>query len=265
MLRCKPFACITLLLLLITAGCKKDPNNENGLLLKLTPDNVTGKSGRTVEATLSIVSTTPVKSIVIYKTINLKRDNTYGGSGTETVSPTSTGTNTYEYKFTYQLQGEEVDKLVGFNFHVENNNGVAAEKDLTVNTTTSGQQIMYSRKWKLLSRMWISVTPPAEDMKECEKDNVYSWNEDSTYNVNFGSNACTFDGFNVFDRWELSEDEKTLTQVYHSLFDPSAITTETYTIKTLTSTKIVMSQLIDLTVFGLTDHEEFESTFEPAP
>jgi hypothetical protein len=33
----------------------------------------------------------------------------------------------------------------------------------------------------------------------------------------------------------------------------------------LTSTKIVMSQLIDLTVFGLTDHEEFESTFEPAP
>jgi hypothetical protein len=69
----------------------------------------------------------------------------------------------------------------------------------------------------------------------------------------------------VFDRWELSEDEKTLTQVYHSLFDPSAITTETYTIKTLTSTKIVMSQLIDLTVFGLTDHEEFESTFEPAP
>jgi len=65
MLRCKPFACITLLLLLIAAGCKKDSNNENGLLLKLTPDNVTGKSGRTVEATLSIVSTTPVKSIVI--------------------------------------------------------------------------------------------------------------------------------------------------------------------------------------------------------
>ncbi|PVD50258.1 hypothetical protein DC498_20660 [Terrimonas sp.] len=265
MLRCKPFACITLLLLLTAAGCKKDSNNENGLLLKLTPDNVTGKSGRIVEATLSITSATPVKSIVIYKTINLKRDNTFGGSGTETVSPVSTGTDTYEYKFTYQLLGEEVDKLVGFNFHVENNNGSAAEKDLTVNTTTSGQQIMYSRKWKLISRMWISVTPPAEDMKECEKDDVYSWNEDSTYNINFGSNACTFDGFNVFDRWELSEDEKTLTQVYHSLFDPAAITTETYTVKTLTSTKIVMSQLIDLTVFGLTDHEEFESTFEPAP
>ncbi len=264
MLRCNLLLLLSGLLLVFT-GCQKNTDDKSGPLLRLTPDNVTGKSGRTIEATLFIESPRSVKNIVIYKTINLQRDNTYGGSGTETVVPVSTGNNTYEYHFSYQLQGEEVDKLVGFNFRVEDEAGGASEKDLTVNTTTSGQQIIYSRKWKLVSRMWISISPPAEDMKDCEKDNIFSWNEDSTYSVNFGTTPCDFDGFNVYDTWALSEDEKTFTQVYHSLFDPSNITTETFVVKSLTSTKLVMSQIIDLTVFGLTDKEEFESTFEPAP
>ena len=264
----QPLKFLTAILALVciaTTSCKKDEADPNLPVLKLTPDNVTGKSGRDIEATLYIHAPNGAKSVTMYKTINLVKDATFGGTGTVTAVPEDKGNNNYEYHFNYQLQGDEVDKLVGINFRFEDSKGITAEKDLTVNTTTSGQQIIYSRRWQLISRMWTSVSPAAEDMKGCEKDDIFSWNADSTYNVQFGTSACTYDGFNVFDRWELSEDEKTLTQVYHSLFDPSAITTETYTVKTLTRDKIVLVQLIDLTVFGLTDKEVFESTYVPVP
>lgn len=265
MLSIRTFAITLCSLVLLVTGCKKDDNDPNTPVLRLTPDNVTAKSGRTINTTLQISAPGGAKSVTMYKTINLQRDNTFGTAGTMTAVPVSTGGNNYEYKFSYQLEGTEVDKLVGINFRFEDNAGRVAEKDLTVNTITSGQQTIYSRKWKLVSRLWTSITPVTEDKQPCESDNVFTWNEDSTYNVAFGGSACTFDGFNVFDRWTLSEDEKTFTQVYHSLFDPAAITTETYTVKTLTKDKLVLVQLIDLTVFGLTDKEVFESTYEPVP
>ncbi|MDF2382709.1 hypothetical protein JMG10_14605 [Nostoc ellipsosporum NOK] len=259
------FTTLLLLSLLSMASCKKDSTDANTPVLSLTPDNVTGKSGRTIEAKLSIYAPNGAGKVKMYKTINLQRDNSFGNAGILEVTPVNLGENNYEYVFSYQLAADEVDKLVGINFRFEDSKGIGAEKDLTINTTTSGQQIMYSRRWKLISRMWTSVTPAVEDMKDCERDNTYIWKADSTYNVLFGTNPCTFDGFNVFDKWELSEDEKTLKQEYHSLFDPSNRTVETYTVLTLTRDKIVLQQLIDLTVFGLTDKEVFISTFEPIP
>ena len=256
-----------LVLLLIMAGCKKDKTDTTVPVLTLTPDNITGKAGRMIEATLFINAPNKAKEVVIYKTINLVKDPAYGNGGTLTAVPVSVGENQYEYHFSYELKGEEVEKLVGFNFRVMDEKGLAAEKDLTVNTTTSGQQIIYSRKWKLVSKMWTSVSPAVEDLKDCEKDDVYSWNKDSTYSVNFGALACTFDGFNVYDNWYLSEDEKTFTQIYHSLFDPANITKEEYRVKTLTKDKLVMEIFVDLSVFGppYTDKEVFTYTFEPVP
>lgn len=246
-------------------SCEKDKGDPNQPVLRLTPEKVTGKSGRTVEATLFIQAPNGPGKITMYKTVNLQRDNSFGGTGTITAQPQNTGDDTYVYTFTYQLQDDEVDQLVGINFRFEDSKGLAEEKDLTVSTTTSGQQIIYGRRWMLKSRLWTSVSPAVEDMQDCEKDNVFIWRSDSTYTVNFGTAACTFDGFNVFDRWELSEDEKTLTQEYYSLFDPSNRTVETYKVRSLSSERMVLEQLIDLTIFGLTDKEVFVSTYEPAP
>lgn len=263
MLPNKAFSVLLCLLMVSLFGCDKDEADPNRPILKLTPDNVTGKSGRDIEATLSITAPNGAKDVAIYKTINLKKDVDYG---TITVSPTDLGNNQYEYKFNYQLSPDEVDSLVGFNFRFTDAQGLAAEKDLTVNTTTSGQQIIYSRQWKLISRMWTSVNPNVEDIKDCDKDNVFIWNRDSTYTVNFGTSACTFDGFNVFDTWELSEDEKIFKQTYHSLFDPSAVTVEEYRVKTLSRDKLEMEIFVDLSVFGppYTDKEVFVYTFVPA-
>lgn len=254
-------------LLVIAGGCKKDSVDTTKPVLRLTPDNVTEKAGRIVEATLFITAPNGAKDLVVYKTVNLVKDNSYGGSGTITAVPVSVGDNKFEYHFTYELKGEEVEKLVGFNFKFTDSKSVSVEKDLTVNTTTSGQQIIYSRRWKLISRLWTSVSPAVEDLQECGKDDIYTWSKDSTYTVNFGSSACTYDGFNVFDKWVLSEDEKTFKQVYHSLFDPANITTEEYRVKTLTKDKLVMEIFVDLSVFGppYTDKEVFTYTFEPVP
>ncbi len=260
-------ALLSILLLITFTGCDKDEADPNFPVMRLTPDNVTGKSEQVIQATLTINAPNGAKDITIYKTVNLVRDAAFGGNGTMTVTPTAVSGNEYQYVFEYQLLPEEVDKLVGINFRFEDNQGNAVEKDLTVNTVASGRQIIFDRRWNLVSKIWTSVSPPIDDLKECEKDDVYHWRADSTYTVNFGSSACTFDGFNVFEEWSLSEDEKTMTMVYSSLFDPSNITRDVYTVRSLTRDRLVLEQLVDLSVFGppYTDKEVFVYTFEPLP
>lgn len=242
-------------------GCSSD-TDISSVILKLTPDKVQGKSGQSITATLNIDAINGLDKVVIYKTINLIKDETFGDV---VVTPELVKDNEYVYIFDYELSPNEVEKLVGFNFHVVDKNGNFAEKDLTVNTVMSGWQTIFTRKWKLDSRMWTTVSPEVEDIKNCEKDDVYTFNQDGTYDIDFGALACDFDGFNVYDSWELSEDEKTFTLVYHSIFDPSNITTDVYKVKMISSEKFVIWITMDLTIFGLTDKEVFESTFEALP
>ncbi len=249
--------CIVLLL----TSCKKDSTDPNLPVLKLYPVNVTGKSGQQIRDTLDIQAPNGAKTLVISKTINLVPDAAFG---TRTVTPESVGANLFRYIFTYTYQPEEVDKLVGINFHFEDEKGNAAEKDLTVNTTASGAQIIYSHKWKLTSKLWTTVDPVEENEQDCEKDNFFLYNRDSSITVNYGTQACLFDGFNIFDTWMLSEDEKTFTQTYHSVFDTTKITTEVYNVESLTKDKWVMDIALDLSAFGLGDHEVFVYTYESA-
>lgn len=261
----KAFPALLCILLFSLTGCDKDDIDPNQPVLRLTPDNITGKSEEAVQATLYITAPNGAKNVTIYKTINLQRDNNFGGSGTMTAVPELVSGNDYRYVFDYQLQPAEVDKLVGFNFRFEDNSGNAVEKDLTVNTIASGRQIIFDRRWMLVSKMWTSVTPVADDLQECEKDDIFHWRADSTYTRSFGSSGCTFDGFNVFETWSLSEDEKTMTMTYSSLFDPNNKTTDVFTVRSISRDRLIMEQIIDLTVFGLSDKEVFVYTYEPVP
>ncbi len=58
--------------------------------------------------------------------------------------------------FYYTLQRAEIDKLVGFNFKLTDNAGRVVEKDLTVHTEANAAEIIYSRKWKLVSKLRIT-------------------------------------------------------------------------------------------------------------
>lgn len=263
----RPYPLLTIALiggLFMMAGCKKDGTDPNMPVMQLSSDNVTGKSGKLIETTIDISIPDGFKELVITKGVNLVPDNVYG---TKKVTPTSTGNNQYQYKFTYTLSPDETDKLVGFNFRLTDNQGRAVEKDLTVNTVASAAQNIFSHKWLLRSKFQESGQPAVETITDCEKDDVFYWKRDSSITVNYGSSACTFDGFNVYDKWTLSDDEKTFKQVYHSLFDPTAITTETYTVRSVTKDRLVMTITLDLSWLGppYTDHELFVYTYDAVP
>ncbi|MEP6466203.1 MAG: hypothetical protein ABJB05_07840 [Parafilimonas sp.] len=252
-------SCIVSGAIIFTASCKKDSSDPNLPALKLHPVNVTGKSGQHVLDTLDIVAPYGVGKLVLSKTINLVPDETFG---MQTVTPVSTGANTFQYILDYTYEPDEVNKLVGINFHFEDAKGNVAEKDLTVNTIASASQIIYSHKWKLISKLWTTVTPQQENEQDCAKDDIYTYNADSTMGINYGAMACTFDGLNIYDKWYVSDDEKTFTDIYHSVFNPDQITTEVYNIESLTNDKWVMDIALDLSVFGLSDHEVFVYTYQ---
>lgn len=244
-------------------ACKKEKVETDLPLLRLAPDKVSGKSGFPVSTTLSGTVQNAVKNFYISKTINLKIDSSWGTNGVLAVTDLS-GQTSFDYTFNYTFKDEEVDKLVGFNYRIEDEKGKAAEKDLTVNTIASGAQIIASHPWKITSKIWKTDDPPSENLQECGKDDVFTYKRDSTILLNYGAAGCLFDGLNIYDKWTLSEDEKTFVQSYYSVFDPSKVTVETYSVISLTKDKWVMQIVLDLSVFGLSDHEVFEYTYEPA-
>lgn len=245
--------------ILIVASCKKDAVDPSLPVLKLKPVFVSGKTGQQFLDTLDIEAPNGIKTLVITKGINLVPDNVFGSV---TVTPESLGGNSYRYIFAYTYKPEEVDKLVGINFHFEDAKGNAAEKDLTINTEASAVQNIYSHTWKLTSTFWQTDDPPSEAITDCEKDNTWNYNSDSSITLNYGASGCLFDGFNIFDKWYLSEDEKFFTRIYHSVFDPTKITTEVYDVKSITKDKMVMQITLDLSAFGFSDHEVFVYTYQ---
>lgn len=257
----RPYSFLSMLVLAglcLFSSCKKDNADANAPVLNLSTDYITDKSGRTIDLTVNMTIPDGLKSLVITKGINLEPDNVFGS---KTVTPVSMGGNNYKYDFSYVLSPDETDKLVGFNFALADNAGRSVQKDLTVITVLSPYQIIFSKKWILKSKFWQGM---GEDIKPCEADDVYEWRRDSTMSINYSASACQFDGFNVYDKWTLSEDEKTFTQVYHALFDPSNITVEKYTVRSISSSRLVMEAVFDLTWLGFTDKEVFVYTFEPA-
>ena len=251
------------ILLLFIGSCKKNSVDTTIPVLKLKPDNITIKAGKTATTTLFITAPNGAKNVAIYKTINLKKDNTYGSAGLLTAVPASTASDSFVYNFTYNTNRDEIDKLVGFNFRFTDNKGNTSEKDLTVNTLASAYQTIYSRKWKPISKLWTSQSPAIENISDCEKDDTYRWNKDSTITINYGSSGCMFDGFNIYDKWTISDDEKTFKQIYHSVFDPTNITTEIYKVISVAPDKLVLQIYIDLSWLGLSNKEVFTYTFVP--
>lgn len=203
-------------------------------------------TGQEVEITATLPAGT--KSLTITKTVNLENDATYGTGGVLTVTPSGS-----EYQFVYVPVEADLDQLIGFTFRAESGDGSIQSSDLTLNVTLSPRDNLPKRKWLFKSKIYVDAGN-AEDIRECEKDNYIYFNEDGTvtndYGANTGTGDCGFDGFNVYDSWELSEDEKTFTMVYHNLFNPAQITTDVYRVNVLTTDRLELEIDIDLSWLG---------------
>jgi hypothetical protein len=252
---------MSLLIIISIYSCKKEKQTYNPAVT-LSNNNILGKSYQTETIKVSISSPVGIKSLIVTKGVNLKQDSSYGVNGVMTITPDTAGQKNWVYTFSYVLQPGEVGKLVGFNFRAVDQKGNASEKDLTVNTTVSGAQLLETYKWKLTNK--YDLTSNFQDYQDCETDDYYLFNTDGSMVYGYGAKACTFDGFNVYSGWKLSDDEKTLSITYSSVFNPAQVTTDVYTVKTLTKDQLVMDIYYDLSVFGLSNHELYEFTYTAA-
>jgi hypothetical protein len=256
--------CFALLATVCFVSCSDDDESSPAPTITLSEEEFSGKSGQDAEITVNIAAPAGLKNLKITKQINLTTDPSYGTNGVETITPAS-NPKTYEHTFTYTLSPDEVDQLVSFNFMAEDASGKTSEADLTINTTASGEQIIVSNGWKFKTKQNVTSGTPQDDLAECLKDDVFTYNADGTMAINYGANACQFDGFNEYTGWTLSEDEKTFTQTYRDVFNPAKVTTETYTVTKLTKDEMVLEIFFDLSDFGLSDNEKYVYTMQAVP
>ncbi len=265
------------LLLTVVMGCdeeKQGPQDffdNDGFKVELAADKAIGhgqyvlksESGQKVTVKVNVESPSGLTGFVIRKTKNLIPDPTFGTSGEMTIS---TSGNSFAYDFVYNTISSDVDQLIGFEFEAVNASGNKEVSDLKMQVTLSPRDNIPQKKWSLTSILQLT-DKNKEVINDCEKDNAILFNQDGTmvylYGKDTATGSCQFDGFNLYDKWSLSEDEKTFTISYQGLFNP-ATTVDSYKVQSLTTEELKLELEVDLTVFGL-GVERFLYTYKAGP
>lgn len=226
--------------------------------------SVKAESGDSVKVGIVLESTAPLTTLRITKTVNLALDTSFGTNGIKEVDISGTR---FEYNFSYHTDTADIDQLVGFTFEATNAAGEVEVSDLNLVVTLSPRDNLPMRRWALTSILHVNEDNQ-EVIKECEKDNSLLLNADSTmvmdYGADTGSPGCDFDGFNVYTKWYLSEDEKAFTWEYYGIFSPATTVIESFEVQTLTTEVLAYEQTVDLTALGL-GIETFLYIYEATP
>lgn len=260
-------------------GCEPDEQTpedfyyNDGFTVALSADRSIGKgqysrkleSGEQVNVTVDVQSESPLTGLKITKTVNLAVDPTFGNNGSLEVDASG---SSLSYDFSYTADTADIDELVGFTFEATNASGETEVSDLTLVVTLSPRDNLPMRRWELTSILHVN-NENAEVIKECETDNALLLNADSTLVMDYGDDTgagdCVFDGFKVYTKWYLSEDEKTFVQEYVDLFGPpDVIKQEVFEVETLTTEKLGLLLTVDLTELGL-GIETYLYTYTAAP
>ncbi len=267
----------TVILLTITLGCdeeKQGPSDffdNDGFKIEIAADKALGhgqyvlkkESGQKVNVKVNVESPTGLTTLKVRKTKNLIPDATFGTNGEMTVSISG---NSFSYDFTYNTLSSDVNQLIGFAFEAVNASGAREVSDLNMQVTLSPRDNIPTKKWNLTSILQLT-DKNKEVINDCEKDNSILFNQDGSLQFLYGTDtavgSCQFDGFNVYDKWVLSEDQKTFTITYHGLFNPAA-TVDTYAVRSLTNDELKLELTVDLSVFGL-GIETFLYTYKAGP
>lgn len=247
------------------ASCDKDDDSKPAPTITLSDNDFTGKIGETATVTATIVAPEGLKSLTITKYLGTTVDATYGTNGSKTVTHES-------HTETYELNEEGLDTPVRFKFEATDNKDQVSSADFIITTEASVSYLLtkYNWQWKSKLGKCLDSDPESEQILDCEKDNVYSFNADGTYTLDYGAitgmggGTCDFDGFRVPTTWSLNAEETQLTILAVNAFDPNDVQTEVYNITDASNTSMKSTQTIDLTVFGCVIWDwKFEWTAKP--
>lgn len=250
--------------LFLVSSCKDD-EAKPAPTVTLSASTFSGKIGETASVTATVVAPEGLKELRITKYLGTTVDATYGTNGTKTVNHES-------HTEDYVLAEEGLTTPVRFNFTAEDNKGQTGTADLVITTEPSVRYLLTKFNWQWKSKVGkcLASDPETEQIFECEKDNVYTFNADGTYALDYGAltgsggGTCDFDGFRAPTTWELNSTETELTIRAVNIFDPNDVQTEVYKIQEATTTSIKSSQTIDLSVFGCVVWDwKFEWTAKP--
>ncbi len=255
---------MTMLLLVTTLGCDEEKQtaadffDHDGFKIELNADKALGhgqyvikrESGQEVVVKVNVESPTAISGLKIRKTVNLVPDPTFGTNGEMQVNASG---NSFAYDFLYKTLSTDVDQLVGFAFEAVNGSGVKEVSDLNMQVTLSPRDNIPLKRWNLTSILHVNEKNK-EVINDCEKDNAILFNKDGSmvyiYGKDTATGSCQFDGLNVYDKWALSEDQKTFNITYHGLFNPATVV-DSYIVRGLTTDELKLELTVDLTVLGL--------------
>ena len=221
--------------------------------VSLSDSTFTGKIGETASTMVTADMEGDYKELRITKYLGTDIDNSFGSSGTMTVS------SAFPYDFSYVLNEEGAETPVRFQFTVVDEEDQTGDANFVITTELSLAYVLVKFDWRLnskLGKLFAESEPETEQVLECEQDNVLTFNADGTMSIDYGvltaagGGSCDFDGLSPYVAYEISADESTLTLTLDNAFAPGDFTYEVYTITEYSLTDIRGTTPIDLSVFG---------------
>lgn len=247
------------------SSCKKDDDPKAAPTVTLSASTFTGKIGDVASVTATVVAAEGLKELRITKYLGTTVDASFGTNGTAVHTDL---THTHDY----ELSAEGLTTPVRFNFTAEDNEGQTGTADFIITTEPSVSYLLTNFDWQWKSKLGkcLESDPETEQIFDCEKDNVYSFNADGTYTLDYGAitgtggGTCDFDGFRAPTTWELNSDESELTLRSANVFDPNDVLVEVYKVQDGTTSYMKSTQTVDLSVFGCIIYDwTFEWTAKP--
>ena len=237
--------------MLMVSSCKDEEPTVAAPSVSLSEAAFTGKIGETASTTATVTAPGGLKTLRVTKYLGTDIDPSYGTGGTMEVTSSS-------FTLDYTLSDEGLETPVRFNFEAEDDKGQTGDADFIITTELSMKYLLLNFNWQWESKMGkcLDSEPETEMIVDCEKDNVYIFNEDGTMTIDYGDltgsggGTCDFDGIRPATNWELNADETELTITNTNVFDPTDVQIEVYRITTFDAMEINSEQTVDLTAFG---------------
>jgi hypothetical protein len=248
--------------LILTLSCKKD--EEKVPSIDLSQNSIQVKTGNSIEVTVNVVNIAELGKVVITK----KGDGT-SLSTSEVLQSAITGTS---FVFTYDVVATDADyTAVVFTFTPYDNgmNAVTAnETELVLTIELGPKDLLMRYDWLYLSEDITPSFPNVNSLGEKRRDDLYRYNVDKSWDVDFGDLNDDFDGWTGFCSWKLDDTDPDNMVLYRNtfgIFTPDVTVIDTFAITKLTVDDLWYVWHEDLSAFGGTADETIVSKFASRP